>query len=383
MNFQNRIHSKIYNKIKSKKPMNYLGFSLIELIIVIAIMSVLLGLVSPAVMQYLRNNKKKACRQNREIILAMYQRCLYDSSNGSILELDLSKSSLEKIINPSAYGDVKSQFAQIEYEMNGTNSGQPTNVCTFSNKRFNEDNCWEWYVKDDSNTACIKCNKCGNTVSKDMVYWKDTVRNIQDSELPTPTPKKKKDPEDSGDDETPSPTPIPPKKYLPSTTWPYSDDDTWWDAEKIGAEHDGMYIPSQTSLNGTYNNQTIVLNSPSGIFESRDGGRFVYVESQPIKFEEAITPEYYSAIYPQRLVQLTGRVVKNYYSKANSGSFRVDDMLNGDLIEFIDDITDPGNPTTYTYVFWHTGQESHTINISDVDKYATRHPNNMYQVYPN
>lgn len=68
----------------SGKNKNILGFSIIELIVVIAIMAVLSGMLVPMFVKYLQEKRATACRANREAILNVYSKCVY----GDMLELD-------------------------------------------------------------------------------------------------------------------------------------------------------------------------------------------------------------------------------------------------------------------------------------------------------
>lgn len=68
----------------SGKNKNILGFSIIELIVVVAIMAVLSGMLVPMFVKYLQEKRATACRANREAILNVYSKCVY----GDMLELD-------------------------------------------------------------------------------------------------------------------------------------------------------------------------------------------------------------------------------------------------------------------------------------------------------
>lgn len=68
----------------SEKVKNILGFSIIELIVVISIMAVLSGMLVPMFVKYLQEKRATACRANREAILNVYAKCVY----GDMLQLE-------------------------------------------------------------------------------------------------------------------------------------------------------------------------------------------------------------------------------------------------------------------------------------------------------
>lgn len=70
-------------KIKS----NNKGFSLIELIIVIAIMAVLVAIIAPNLTKYLASSKKKTDAKNLDEIESTLKTCItdYETNNGDLL----------------------------------------------------------------------------------------------------------------------------------------------------------------------------------------------------------------------------------------------------------------------------------------------------------
>lgn len=416
------------NSIKCTRTM---GFSLIELVIVIAIMAVLIGLVAPAFAKNIAENKKKACRQNREAILAVYERCLFDSS---IADISLDTTSLGKVIPQSLGGTWTTVFKPVESEV-----GEYRNCRTKGTSSGNSyTTAGNYGVDTTSHTAWIKCPDCGDTVSVDLVAWHANSATSTDDEKvtepePTATPDatveyevtfhengygtidftnpqrvsegdRAANPGKLSDTKTrtfacwaESPSAAPTDSFDFSTpimhdtdlyaiwigvktgeVWPYADDMTWWDKNYF--DHAGEV--TSYSLAGDYNNMYVTLKAPSGVFTSLSGQQFVYVEAstdQKIWYHEAMTPEYYSALHPNYLVQLTGN---NYEiditgKKPNKESDRVympGQIINGDLVTFID------GGKQYVYVYWHDSDENHNpFDLNQIRSYA-QHPNNMYRV---
>lgn len=69
-----------------KKTTNNKGFSLIELIIVIAIMAVLVAIIAPNLTKYLGSSKKNTDKKNADELAAQIQTCItdYETENGYI-----------------------------------------------------------------------------------------------------------------------------------------------------------------------------------------------------------------------------------------------------------------------------------------------------------
>lgn len=69
-----------------KKNSKNRGFSLIELIVLIAMISVLAGMLIPQFMKYATSKRQDACKANREALLNIYEKAVYDGQ----LELDVT-----------------------------------------------------------------------------------------------------------------------------------------------------------------------------------------------------------------------------------------------------------------------------------------------------
>lgn len=69
------------------KKMNNKGFSLIELIIVIAIMAVLVAIIAPNLTKYLGKSKTNTDKKNVDEIAAQLKTCItdYETDNGDLL----------------------------------------------------------------------------------------------------------------------------------------------------------------------------------------------------------------------------------------------------------------------------------------------------------
>lgn len=431
MNFKN----KIYNKIKSKKPTNYLGFSLIELIIVIAIMAVLIGLVSPAVVQYVHKNKMKACRQNREAILAVYQRCVYDSS----VEITLNAADLARMIPATKSGEGDTNlYAPVRKEV------VQYSTCPIHDNVYTSCGIGDPTTGVNTGTAWIYCGDCEDYAVVDMVGWENHTYASSDDLVPsTPTPSPtpvvdqkwkvsfnlnghgspKPDDIEVMDGDTikssqlPSPkdplykfmgwyneascltlfstsTPIKSNITLyakwegvnSSSVWPYADDPSWWTEEGIST-HAGAY----TGYDFTNSNeQRIYLKAPSGIFTSKAGGQFVFIDtngdgsgnkSETIYQHRALSPEYYIATGSSNfMMQISGQVWTYELSdvKEKYGGQITENVQVGDLIYFED--TEAG--TAYIYVVKDTPGMINYGNIDDIRNYSN-HPGNIFKVQVN
>ena len=70
-----------------KKTTDNKGFSLIELIIVIAIMAVLVAIIAPNLTKYLSSSKKNTDKKNSDEIVATLKTCItdYEMDNGDLI----------------------------------------------------------------------------------------------------------------------------------------------------------------------------------------------------------------------------------------------------------------------------------------------------------
>ena len=64
----------------TEKKLNNKGFSLVELIIVIAIMAVLIGVLAPQYLKYVEKSRESADLDNYQTILSGLQVCASDST---------------------------------------------------------------------------------------------------------------------------------------------------------------------------------------------------------------------------------------------------------------------------------------------------------------
>ncbi|MBQ0028096.1 MAG: InlB B-repeat-containing protein [Lachnospiraceae bacterium] len=389
------------------------GFSLIELIVVISILAVLTGILVPNFLKMADENKKKACMHNREAVLDIYARCVFDSSIETIQLNDagahkatgiaLASGGATEPPDPIVYNEMNRYMACPKYT-----SGKPN---------------WQISVDMATSTAYIHCDDCDTIASLDMMGW-------ERGELPTGVDNPYTEPTESeseppSEEETvlvkfslnghgsPKPDdqevvvgqhavePEAPKaatynfvgwyteagclnKWVfskpvtesmtlyakwegiqQSNVWPYSDDPTWWDPDKFN--HDGEVVDK--NLSGTLNNRYIVILTPSGIFTSKSGAQFVFVRQNAdgyirIKYEQANSPEYYSQFgeVKDALIQLTGdKTTIDLSGLKDTDSFTEPIVQNGDLVEFI------YGDTSYLYVYW-AGRDNNqnTKHVSDV-----------------
>lgn len=314
-----------------------LGFSLIELIIVIAIMAVLIGLVAPNFVKYAAEQRKKTCRQNRESILKVYESAVYDTSN--VIELD--KNDLQNLVDGNfSFYDIDEYYKKDE--------GCPNKGIYVAFLGDEEGG--------DATVACIHCPECDaadECVSLNMIHWESTTMTEESDTVTEPphTTEPHTDEPESSEEESSSEEP----PYDYDGVWPYPDIDEWWDGSKTPVNQ----------LNDA-NNASIQFTTPSQIFKSRAGGSFVFIDtngagSMKVYYKEAMTPEYYSSKYPQYLIPLTGTQKSMTMGK---NGLVITEMTNGDIYN----ITYNGQTKKWVYFHQAGGGQSESFSTADWNK---------------
>lgn len=202
------------------------GFSLIELIVVIAIMAVLVGLLVPNVTRYVERNRAKACRVNREEILGIFERCVYAES------VQLTQADLE---NVASGGKAENSAEVLQYTECPSDKASTVYTATLVD-----------------GVATITCNHADHDpVVIDLSQWEGTelAEGIDPTLVPpsaSPTPTATPTPSD-----TPTPTPTP--DSYSDGYWP-SDDSRWDGTGKQPGSIVTVKVPSglQRSNNGFY-----------------------------------------------------------------------------------------------------------------------------------
>ena len=327
------------------------GFSLIELIVVIAIMAVLLGLLAPSFMHYLDRNKRTACKHNREAILDLYSTYVHDSATPiSINDADISN------VVGGKFSFCKDDIDKYQCPKKGAYTG--------------------FISSSDASVACIECDECGDTVSLDMIVWASTksVAGLDSIITPTPAPHVTEEPEEP----TPTPTSPPAQEVEHGKDWPYPDLEEWWNGKSdMGGRVDlsrGNYPENDV------NNLYLYLKTPSGEFVSdKTGLKYVFIDTNnsgamQIYYKEAASPDYYSQLYPQYLIQLSGTVKKVTLSKEHN---TITNMTNGDIYE----ITIDGKTDRYVYFHQAGGGQSESIGVDAFMKGDNKN-GNFYRVGP-
>lgn len=90
---------------------NNKGFSLVELIIVIAIMAILAGALAPALIKYINKSRRSADISNADTIRSAIQTALSNEEAADVLSTPLQKVDIETV--KSGYGSFGSAVKEI------------------------------------------------------------------------------------------------------------------------------------------------------------------------------------------------------------------------------------------------------------------------------
>ncbi|MDY4126515.1 MAG: type II secretion system protein [Lachnospiraceae bacterium] len=273
------------------------GFSLIELIVVIAIMAVLVGLLVPNVTRYVEKNRAKACRVNREEILGIFERCVYAES------VELTQADL---VNVASGGKAENSAEVLQYKECPSDKASTVYTATLVD-----------------GIAMITCNHADHDpVVIDLSQWEGTelAEGIDPTLVPpsaSPTPTATPTPSD-----TPTPTPTP--DSYSDGYWP-SDDARWDGTGKQPGSIVTVKVPSglQRSNNGFY----YVLVNRSGTGDA-DGTFNIY-------YEWRAGPEVIDTRKWEQVVSWSGVKYTDWKAVQHpDGSQNVTGIRYGDMLEY-------------------------------------------------
>lgn len=142
-----------------KKELNNKGFSLVELIIVIAIMAVLMGVLAPQYLKYVKSSKISTDITNAESIATAINVAVADQAGTTGHDsIAIGTGGSGTDVNVSG-GD------QIISKANGGTVVAPK-------VKFNGD--WKWFISFDSNNG-VKEIKCGAAAASATKIWPDST----------------------------------------------------------------------------------------------------------------------------------------------------------------------------------------------------------------
>ena len=307
------------------------GFSLIELIVVIAIMAVLVGLLVPNVTRYVERNRAKACRVNREEILGIFERCVYAES------VQLTQADLE---NVASGGKAENSAEVLQYTECPSDKASTVYTATLVD-----------------GVAMITCNHADHDpVVIDLSQWEGTelAEGIDPTLVPpsaSPTPTATPTPSD-----TPTPTPTP-DSYRDGY-WP-SDDSRW----------DGT---------GKQPGSVVTVKVPSGLQRSNNGFYYVLVNKDKnngegtfnIYYEWRAGPEVIDTRKWEQVVSWSGVKYTDWTQiRHPSSPTQITGVRYGDMLEYEGKL----------YIYNHYPADGETyINLPT----GNNAENNWYYVYP-
>lgn len=213
------------------------GVTLIELIVVIAIMATLTGLLVPQFMRYVEQKRKAACVANREVVVNVCEKIIY----GSQVKL----SDISSLANTVGVGGTWDTIAiPTEYKEalkthwycsdNGTLSVQVVDGIVSCS-------CSE-HSEDANGDGALDANDIGVCVA-DLSEWDGDKEEFVDPAFDVPT----QPIPTVGVTTTPVPTDKPsptPTKAISSSYWPYADDSRWDSAGRFGSSGITLTVPS-------------------------------------------------------------------------------------------------------------------------------------------
>jgi len=243
------------------------GFSLIEVIVVVAIMGVLGTVLAPQFFRYVEQNRATACRVDREGILAVYERCIYEET------IALNTTDLQAMLDDGTTGiDTATRNELKQFER-----------CPL------KDTYGPYIGKVVGDVAIITC-QCPNhdDVVVDFATWDGTelAEGIDEPYSEPPAPPAPPAPEEP-------PTEEPPTEEEPpgdSGVWPYEDHPDWGENPTTG-DVVNVIVPVK--------------------FRTREGNIYVLTDRNntgvyPVEWEDNRGPEYIDVQNGEDLISYSG-----------------------------------------------------------------------------
>lgn len=329
------------SRIKREKATSTLitaqrGFSLVELILVIGILTVIASVGTVGFLRYVERNRQRACKANREAVVNVFVSCVYNDV------LDSTTTDIQKVLNNPedipTNSFTKSALREVERYNSEKNAHR-----SFYTAEVTE------YTSGGRHRVCsVTCSECGNRVELDVADWSTAVVEEGLDTFTGKTPWETKEPYD------PEVTPV--AEVTPTPTvdwnldyWPYQDSSRWDTA-------------------GAYVGRKIVVECPSGIQISKSGTRYVLVGSKDggtynIEYEKAISPEYLFVIDEGHIVVLSGRELTEkdaQYRNNNRDEMWFSDVSYGDMVT----VRNKNTGKEYKYVCWGRNPQEGSTKIS-------------------
>lgn len=315
------------------------GFTLVELIVVIAIMVILTGMLVPQFMKYVASNREKACMQNREAILNVFEKGVYAMNYK--LETDMmTNNDLTRLVNDAFINGDEYSVQARDYLTCPSDNGTGHFTAMLSK---------------DGTKAYISCDEHGDVCVVDFTGWVDqNNENKLDPGYIVPTPGVTP-PEVHI---TPPPTPgvTEPVKTVNTGVWPYlADDEGNLDERWETAKDDSGNIVGPVP--GAY--VDIPLYEKSHFIADKSGDEYVIVKSNAtdaagkpvyrVKYEWAMGPDEIDRLNWDTVILVSGR---KYDDQDNKPPYMNDTTTTQYIVAMGDQVTmhfDDGQVVTYIY----------------------------------
>ena len=275
------------------------AFSLIELIVIISIMSVLVGVVAPQMLRFVGDNKKRECLVDREGLLAVYERCIYDET------LTLDQNSLDEMLaGTSAYLDDATKDEVFSFYKDRT-----TRTCS---------NGGHFVGIVNGSVVTLSCD-CGTHDDVAVVDFVGVVGTELAEEIDLAiTPPTSETPESTSSSEEESEEPS--SEESVDEYWPYPDSNVW-----EGKDHMGSVVS---------------VDVPSGLMTSRGGTQYVIVDADgtgkyDIEYTWRMGPEYVGSDIWENIIIWSGVTITDIESiKTKYGQIDGNKVHYGDIMVY-------------------------------------------------